>query len=244
METGTAELQTRGTRVRAGAGQWLICLPGERSQRISGNASYASLHFTTESPADAAAWSGPGAIRFEAAPALEKALKKLRDSPIITSMREAGVLHPHEFPLTFVEHLSLQHLSLAFFGELAALLEENSISFRHLSIPDIRVRLSHDRLNQIDFRKPFSRKDLARRHGLSASQMDRLWRRTLGFTPQACYEQRRLRLACTLLEAPDRPIKEVSHETGFRHFSRFCIWFKTRMGCSPGFFRRQAHREH
>lgn len=242
MQSGTAELEIQGIRVRAERDQWLICLPGMRVQQLSADARYVSLHYTVESSPELGVWSGCRAIHFDTVPEIERALKELKISTIIRRMGKSSLIYPQEIPATFQEHLCLQQRSLRFFEVLSALLEKQSVHYQILPIMNSRVRASYAALTEDDFKTPFSRRDLAKSHGLSTSQMDRLWKQHLGLTPQSYLDRRRLKQACILLESMSHSIKEIAHETGFRHLSRFCIWFKKRTGCSPGLFRQQARR--
>lgn len=242
MLSGTAELEIQGIRVRAKRDQWLICLPGMRVQQLSADARYVSLHYTVESSPEIGAWSGCPAIYFDTVPEIEHALKELKESSIIRRMQKSGSIHPHEIPATFLEHLCLQQRSLRFFETISALLEKQSVHYQILPIMSSRVRASYATLTEDDFKTPFSRRDLAKSHGLSTSQMDRLWKQHLGLTPQSYIDGRRLKQACILLESMNQSVKEIAHEIGFQHLSRFCIWFKKRTGCSPGLFRQQARR--
>jgi len=239
MRTGSSSATSRGVHASAQPGQWLVCLPGVRDQKIDKNARYVSLHFAIECPDNPAEWTGPAVMVFDQTPSLDRTLRQLQQSKVSRYMSEAGIFHPQEIAATFVETFHFQKCSSAFFQELLQVLASRQAFCHAPTIQDPRVRHSRQFLAQCDFRQHFSRRQLAAQYDLSASQMDRLWRQELNITPQDYWDQCRLKQACALLEVKEHLIKEVSYMVGFQYVSRFCIWFRNKMQESPSSYRRR-----
>ena len=81
--------------------------------------------------------------------------------------------------------------------------------------------------------RAFSQSELVQQAGVSRAQLDRLFTAKLGQTPHQYFDRRRLRHAERSLQLPDRPIKEVAFDLGFRHVSSFSAWFKQKTGVNP-----------
>jgi AraC-like DNA-binding protein len=245
IKNGSASVRTRNCAITARTGQWLVCLPGDRYQKIERSTCYVSMHFEVDNLDNAAEWTGHPALVIDDTPSLNRLLRQLQQTALMRHLRESGLMHPEEVPSTLAESLEFQSRLLVLFRELSLELDCRGVSFHSPVIHDARLRHSRQELLQMDLSKPFARRHHAAQYGLSAGQLDRLWRKELGVTAQGHYHQRRLALACSLLERGDRQIKEIAHLTGFRYFSRFCIWFHRRMGESPSAFRhRQKTLQH
>ena len=74
---------------------------------------------------------------------------------------------------------------------------------------------------------------LARRVGLSVSQLSRLFVRDLGISPQRYADSRRLEKGRQLLHLNRHSIKEVAAELGFSSLPHFSAWFRRMEGMSP-----------
>lgn len=239
MHAGSATVDSRGAHGHAEKGQWLVCLPGVRDQTIDKSALYASLHFAVESPDVSAEWTGPAVHVFKTTPTLDRSLRRLQRTRFARYMKTAGLSRPQDVPSTVIDMLQFQECAASFFRELLVELASLHTFYSPLSVRDPRVLHSRQYLSQSDFRQHFSRQQFAEQYGLSPSQLDRLWRQELGITPQYYRDQCRLKRACSLLETGRHPIKEIAYMTGFHHLSRFCIWFRRKMGESPTSFRKR-----
>jgi AraC family transcriptional regulator, regulatory protein of adaptative response / DNA-3-methyladenine glycosylase II len=80
--------------------------------------------------------------------------------------------------------------------------------------------------------------ELARRLGVSARHLDRLFRMHLGSSPIAVAKTWRLNHACQLISETDLPMSRVALESGFRTVRRFNDSIRTRYGRSPSELRR------
>lgn len=243
MRTGSSSATSRGVDASARPGQWLVCLPGIRDQRIDQHARYVSMHFAVETPDNPAEWTGPAVLTFDQTPPLAQALGRLQRSKISRYMSDAGIFHPQKITAPFMETFRFQEYSTAFFYELLRLLASRNAFYHPSTAHDPRVRHSRHQLSQSDFQQHFSRRQLATQYGLSPSQLDRLWRQELDTTPQNYWEQCRLKRACSLLETNEHPVKEIAYLLGFQYPSRFCIWFRNKMRESPRSYRQRHMAE-
>jgi transcriptional regulator GlxA family with amidase domain len=81
--------------------------------------------------------------------------------------------------------------------------------------------------------EPVSRSDLARGVGLSARQLERLFRLYLGRTPSQYYLEARLKHAQALLGQTSLPVLEVAIACGFASASHFAKCYRAQFGHSP-----------
>jgi AraC-like DNA-binding protein len=86
---------------------------------------------------------------------------------------------------------------------------------------------------------PLSNAELARRAGMGLNAFIRLYRETMGCTPQHDYGRLRMDRAVFLLLSSDLGVKEISEETGFCDRYHFTHAFTRRQGVGPAQFRRQ-----
>jgi AraC-like DNA-binding protein len=240
---GEVTLERKGCTQVARKGQWIACQPGERFQNFSDSARILSIHLFVESPANAAAWIGPPLVTLEDDAQLERRARRLRDTNILRRVRASGAITPQSEPATFAEMISLQEATASFFGRLLDLLAMAGMRYDAPLIRDTRVRDTRQQLASASLRTPFLREPLASACGLSAAQLDRLWRQELGQTPAQFWNQRRVQTACALLQGDGHSIKEIAYETGFGHLSQFSFWFTKNLKESPRKFRSRHERD-
>jgi len=80
---------------------------------------------------------------------------------------------------------------------------------------------------------PLSTSDVARGVNLSTRQLERLFARYLGKSPQAYYRDLRLHRARTLIEGSPMALTEIALSCGFETPSHFSRVFKRRYGVTP-----------
>ncbi|RRJ95982.1 AraC family transcriptional regulator [Opitutaceae bacterium TAV4] len=253
---GEVTLIKDGVTARARKGDWMVCHPGERFQDFSDSARIISIHLLVESPGNAASWQGGPVLAFGAEAAataggggrtrssgLDACVRRMRRSAVLRRLEASGKICPLGVPETFAEALELQEVVAAFFRRLMSILEPLGMRYAAPLIRDRRVRESRQRLAAAGLREGFSRERLAAECGLSAAQLDRLWREELATTPAQFWNARRLQAACALLQGDAHSIKEIAFEMGFRHLSQFSFWFAKNMNESPRAFRRRHERD-
>ena len=91
-----------------------------------------------------------------------------------------------------------------------------------------------------DVGHPWRIPELAAIAGLSAKQLERLSRRTLGISPQRLVQRLRLEHAVQLITTTDATLGQVSAECGFYDQSSFTKQFRAVLGLTPGAYRRRS----
>lgn len=84
---------------------------------------------------------------------------------------------------------------------------------------------------------PLSVRALARRAGMSLSQLERKFKDLLQVTPAQYIAKARLTAACRALATTRMPVAEVARATGFYDASHFCRVFARHMGQTPTAYR-------
>ena len=84
----------------------------------------------------------------------------------------------------------------------------------------------------------FAESELARRCGLSVSQLNRRFVRAFGETPRRYAERRRGEVARQLLTSTAQPVKQIAFSLGFLQPSHFAAWFRRLTGLYPAAYRR------
>jgi AraC-like DNA-binding protein len=75
--------------------------------------------------------------------------------------------------------------------------------------------------------------------GVSAPHLHALFRRHAGVSPKQAILALRLDKARGLLARSALSVKEISHQSGFGDPSGFCAYFRSKVGVTPGRYRRQ-----
>lgn len=85
---------------------------------------------------------------------------------------------------------------------------------------------------------PLPRAAIARAAGVSARQLDRLFRSDLGTSFGAAYRRLRLQHALHLLRQSPLSLSQIAYATGFSSPSHFSRTFRTEHGVTPGMVRQ------
>lgn len=93
-----------------------------------------------------------------------------------------------------------------------------------------------------DFRKPLRVPELARRHHMSVSTLNRLFRKQMNQSLHQYLTQIRLGHACADLIGTQRPISLIAEHAGFGNLSNFNRLFRQYKGVTPRAFRRKHQR--
>ena len=89
---------------------------------------------------------------------------------------------------------------------------------------------------------PLEVRHIAQAVGISARQMERLFREQIGHSPRSFYRKIRLEAARTLLRQSIQSILNVALQCGFSSTSHFCHAYKRAFGVAPTDERRTAVR--
>lgn len=93
---------------------------------------------------------------------------------------------------------------------------------------------------EANLERPITLRDLAMRAGLSAFHFARAFKTSMGTTPRAFVESRRIEKARALLRGSSLSLAQVAHATGLGTQSRFTTTFRRATGLTPATYRRGA----
>ncbi|HBR95270.1 MAG TPA: AraC family transcriptional regulator [Opitutae bacterium] len=239
--SGQVEMTKDEVTITAEADQpvWILTTPGTRWQDFSDDAEIISIHIALGNPQNGAEWTGTPILTARPEAAAETALDALVNCHAIQHLSPEQRLELHALKLPIADYLELQKHTLEILKQCLLLASRHGMRYEVPSIQDPRVFESYRYLAALDVRENFSRNELAAREGLTAGQLDRLWRSELGQTPSHYRDRMRLTYACEQLRRPVTPIKVIAADLGFRHLSQFSNWFTTRQGESPRSFRNR-----
>jgi AraC-like DNA-binding protein len=240
LRCGSLEMHREGVTIQADGAEcpWIMSIPGERRQHFSDDSVIVSVHLSLKNPSNGAEWRGRPVVMAMPDGAARQSLSALQCAAIAAGLSPQQ-LEAYGLELALPEALGVQAACAVLFGHMLRLARPLGMRFEVPPIGDDRVRESHLRLAAMDIQAPFSREALAAGQGLTAGQLDRLWRQELGLTPHQYRDRQRLTYACEQLRRPSVSIKAIAADLGFRHLSQFSNWFRARQGESPRHFRNR-----
>ena len=83
--------------------------------------------------------------------------------------------------------------------------------------------------------------DVASAAAMSETSLRQLFNKNLGHTPACEILQRRLNLACRLLEATDLKIDDIPERSGFGDRRNLHAAFRRKLETTPSDYRKQSH---
>ncbi len=135
----------------------------------------------------------------------------------------------------FIVQPALYEWLLVYYETLCGLgIEPASFVHLHEKTRGIIQFLEHWQLNE-----KISEPEIARRVGLSVSQMNKVFTRELGMTPIQFLNRRRYRLAQAWLMGGSESVKVIAYNLGFSSPENFSHWFRRIAGESPRACRRR-----
>lgn len=120
---------------------------------------------------------------------------------------------------------------------LLLLIELLKERFGHRIRLDRRIELLRDFIDD-HFQKPLSQARLAAVASLSPRQMNEVFRRELGMTPQQYLVERRMQHAWQLLANGKLQVQQIAEMSGYGSLASFSDRFRRHFGISPRHFRR------
>ena len=233
---GGVTVTADGETVSAREGEWNFPKPVQRHQKFSKDAEILSVSFRMEWPdGDPLFKKGLSRVlKKDEHPELERIARRLErtvEKVTKTRFRDARLADASfEFP----QFIELEKQVLIWCEAVYRALTHAGLKPNLHQTGDPRILDILERLDAWPLNEPFQVSVLARRTGLSRSNLDRIVGRALGGSSKAYIDRRRLNRAIQSLRNPDIPIKQIAIETGFQHSSSFCAWFKNKTGRYPG----------
>ncbi|HEY9249511.1 MAG TPA: AraC family transcriptional regulator [Rariglobus sp.] len=233
---GDVAVTADGEQVSAREGEWLFPKPVPRYQRFSKDAEILSINFRMEWPDGDPLFKKGLSLMLKSRdhPGLERIARRLeRTVEKVTQTRYHDARLTEE-TLEFPQFIELEKQVILWGEAVYHTLTKAGLRPNLHQTGDPRI---HDILQYLDawpLNEPFRVAGLARRSGLSRSNLDRIVTKALGGSGKAYMDRRRLNRAMQLLHKRAIPIKRIAIETGFNHTSSFCAWFKKKTGRYPG----------
>lgn len=234
---GEVEITSSGPPLKAGQGEWVVLVPGlgRRTQSFSEGSRIISMHFSLE--VGSARWEGPSAAAFAGNTELmaaAEALERFTYGKLPQGVTSGGPILPIA---NFEEQIEVQENIWAFWKRLARQLAESGIVLRAPDLTHPVMAKSMALIESWPMAANWNRHELSQVVGVSASQLDRIWRDTCGQTPFQYWSQRRLLYACSQLQSMERGVKQIACDLGFVHLSQFSNWFRRHQHTSPRTYR-------
>jgi len=235
---GSVEVEAATCRVHASAGDWVIMADnlGRRHQAFTPDAQIESLHMGIDM--QPAVWSGLSVAVLDDDAALRRAVTDVGRH--VLSRFPAGLCPGgHVFmSKDFLEQINVKKHLWSLVAKLVPQLAKAGMVIREPEFNDPRVIASMALIDNWPANFAWDREQVARAAGVSASQLDRIWREHRDETPFQYWSYRRIRAACDRLENSTCSIKEIAFNLGFAHQAQFTNWFHARMNTSPRDYRR------
>jgi len=240
IEHGRVRIGTPAGAKVARRGQWLMS-HGRDSQSFSKDARILSVNFRAHWPDGRPLVDLPAPVVLDAADhgALGRAgLALVRTCPKPPKIRDRGWLL-YEVESTLPGFFRLQSRFDRFVEAWTqAMLAAGGALTRSGGI-DPRTAHAMRRIETAATGTPLDHQQIAEGLGIGPSQLSRLFVQDLGMPPRAYELKHRLRAARQLLASPDKPIKQVAYQLGFKQPSHFSAWFKRGTGSTPRAFRER-----
>jgi len=236
VRKGTVEVTVGERCDRASSGQWIFPKPVARFQRFSPDAEILSVRFRIEWPNGDQLFSEGMGVTLPARehPDLERAARRLER--VVQSLTKTR-FHDASFTgrnLDFLEFLRVEKAVIGWSETVYRSLLRAGLKPNLQLTGDSRIQAILQALDAWPLHEAFRAEEFARRTGVSRSNLDRITMRSLGTSSKAYMDRRRIRYALQCLQQPDVPVKQIAMETGFRHASSFCTWFRNKTGRYPG----------
>jgi AraC-like DNA-binding protein len=233
---GDVAVTSGGRQISARAGEWIIPKPAPRHQRFGKDTEILSVNFRMEWPDGSHLFNEGLGLVLKAAdhPELERIARRLEKTAEKVTRTRFHDARLTETNLEFPQFIQLEKQALVWGEAIYAVLISAGLrpDLRQAGDPRVRAILEH--LDGWPLNKPFRVDQIARRSGLSRSNLDRVVVKSLGISGKAYLDRRRLHHALHSLRDQAVPIKRVAAEIGFNHSSSFCAWFKKKTGRYPG----------
>jgi AraC-like DNA-binding protein len=217
------------------AGTWVFPPQASGRQEIATNTHLVSIRFISDWPSGAHLFARPHTISFadDEAPVLSSATRQL----IAAVNQEKTSPLPLDLEGTFTQYLRLQPVFHAWLYAYYETLSARGIPPVTLSQLHEKTRIALLILQSHPLHEPFQEQNLATKVGISISQLNKLFRKDLGFTPLTYWNKRRLLVAYSELSQKNQSIKSISYTLGFSSPSNFTRWFQRLAGTSPKEYR-------
>jgi AraC-like DNA-binding protein len=235
---GSVSVRVGREEVRAGAGDFVVPSSLPRFQEFSEDARLFSCGLRLQWPDGHQLVRMNHSLRFPVSE--ERALLRAMNALKVFSKRHLGGLW-NNYPRLRIPlgvHAQAEALFWQLLHHYIAALEKRGVTLFVPEWEDDRLSKALHRIESHPGALKFDSRQLAREVGLSTSQLNRLFRQTLGTSPHRQYDLMRFQKAMKLIEGKQHSIKEIAIETGFSNLSHFSKWFRSHARISPLEYRK------
>jgi len=239
IRKGSVKVTSNGETLVAGRGQWMFPALGERHQVFSEGARLLSVCFHASWPDGEHLFGLERSLVLDARkfPRLEATAIPMEK--LIRKHFPQRDLHLAPERATLRIFLQLQHLFMDWMIEYTGAMAKLGMPPNRLGPTDPRLMQAVFTLDRQPLQAPMDEVNIARKIGLSAGQLHRLFKERFGFTPHRYFEERRVDYARRCLRGSAASIKEIASQLGFKNLSHFSAWFARTEGTSPRQFRKR-----
>ncbi len=239
VRRGWAKTRADGVEVTARPGEWLFCFARRVEQDFSASVRLLSVRIENHWPRGEPLFEGAPflVVSAKAHPRLERLarcmLKDIHMPKWIGRSPAPMFAFSWKTHSTYFEYLRHQRHLHEWMEEVAGILIKNHWTLRIPQGVDPRLAGALNAIDLLGFDERLSGGDLARRHGLTLKQANRLCRKSHGMSLLEYWEARRVEQARRMLGELSVSIKETALFLGFRQLSHFSVWFKRHAGRAP-----------
>lgn len=242
VDAGYVRLRSRSKWSRGRSGEWLVMAGDKQGHEFSGDAKLLSINLVAHWMDDQPLFALNGPLRMDASevPRLNR-----RGEDLVRACPAFALPH-RQVPAMLAEPSSPQEfmrIRACFHSFVEVWIEAMLAAGARLTRTGRIDPRCAEAIRHIDANAVCGRVDqrqLARRVGLSVSQLNRLFVRDIGITPETYQQRERINHAKRAVIESTVPIKQIAYSMGFRHLSHFSVWFRRKVGCSPRNYRENG----
>lgn len=173
---------------------------------------------------------------------------KINSSDIYNIILNTLRLHDSFLPyLDSDNEFCTEKLHLAATSDISFFFEMSSALFKilgYLSIPSHFSKLYNvERMSEVKqyvelyYNKPIRLQHIANEFSLHPNYLNTLFKKEFGVPLKKYIIQKRINIACELLQTSDLPIKIIAYKVGYENQLEFTQLFRKNIGCSPSAYR-------
>ncbi len=237
IEKGSLTLETESGELKIPEGHWVIITQKLKRRDFSLGAKIISIRFHLVRPDGRSFFDEgfPQTFAHEANPELYERTRPLLEI-IHASIPEAYTDLWSQWS-DLDSYLMIQEAFYAWLRCLIRICQSLDRALNPYEGLDDRMQMALAHLDELPLDAELTEASLARRVGLSVSQLNRLFNAQLGESPKQYWDGRRFNAAITQLSSSATPIKQLAQELGFRSQNYFARWFRKRAGLTPSEYR-------
>jgi AraC-like DNA-binding protein len=224
--------------LQAGAGHWVLPRQGLGQVHTMPNSRILSVRFRLRWPNGQEVYRRRRTLvlSVDCSAGLSRAARSL----LRVIQPGASWFADHWIPATCVDYAAMQASFWEWLVAYGGVMETHGQTHDALDETNAPVLEARQALLNWELVRPFSRKLLSQRIGVSVQTLTRHFLAHYGITPRAFLEQRKQEWAQERLAHGSERIKSIAAELGFASLAQFSTWFRVRNQMSPREYRKSA----